>query len=62
MLCILSLVSTSKKHEEQLERDLDMAKRSAQAVINQLETELKVMKKKLSDQEKQISGKNNYHE
>ena len=51
-----STVSTSKEHEQKLERDLDMAKRSAQAVINQLETELKEMKKKLSDQENQISG------
>ena len=51
--CFLS-VSTSSKHKQQLERQLDMAKRSAQAEINQLKKELKEMK------QKQPTGNNNY--
>lgn len=47
---------TSKKHEEQVERE---HKHSAQAQITKLKNELEEMKRKLSVEDKQATGKNN---
>lgn len=50
-------VSTSNEHEEQLEQELS----SAQAQITELKNDLEKMKRKLSVEKKQITGKNNYN-
>ena len=46
-------MSTSKKHEQQAEGGLDVAKR----LIADLKNELKEVKKELSVQEKRVTGK-----